>query len=125
MCNQRGALGGQPPARPAARARAVVDQPAGFIAPHQIERRLARAGTVCPDAALARLARDRGGRSPRADVGAEELAQVGRDAVIDRQDAPSFLWLSMRGILGRKGRFGKSGFAIILDYGKSAFHVTE
>ena len=73
------------------------------------------------------LARDRGGRAPRAGVGvgAEELAQVGRDAVIDRQNAASFSWISMRVNFGRKGRFGKPGFTIILDYGKSGFLGAE
>ena len=50
-----------------------------------------------------------------------QLAQGGGDAVIDRQDAPSFSWLPTGGICGRKGRFGKPGFTIILDYGKSVF----
>jgi hypothetical protein len=69
--------------------------------------------------------RDRGGRPPRAGITPEKRAQLGREAVIVRQGTLSFSGLRSGDFLGRMGRFGKPGFTIILDYGKSVFHGAE
>lgn len=71
------------------------------------------------DAALVEHARDRGGRPSRASIASEERTQLGRDTVIVRQGTLSFSGLRSGDFLGRMERFGKPGFTIMSDYGKS------
>ncbi len=64
-------------------------------------------------------ARDRGGRQANARLDTEELAQLGRDAMIVRHAAPSFSASPSCEFLGRLGDFGRRGFTISLVYDKS------